>query len=179
MRKKIDVKTLVLCGLFAAMTAVCSQLAIPTGFAEPINLALFSVYLAGGLLGPVYATVSQLCYLLLGAVGLPVFAQMTGGISILVGPSGGYLIGYAAAAWLTGFLCRRLQGKWWHNTIAMVAGLFACYALGTVWFMALMGLGLWESLLMCVIPYLPGDVIKIMMAVLLLPRLRKGLRYGT
>ena len=95
------VKTMIYCALFAALTAVCSQLAIPIQ-PVPINLALLSVYIAGGLLGGGMGAASQAVFLLIGAVGVPVFAGFRGGVQALVGPTGGYLIGYAAAAFVTG-----------------------------------------------------------------------------
>ena len=85
------VKTMIYCALFAALTAVCSQLAIPIQ-PVPINLALLSVYIAGGLLGGGMGAASQAVFLLIGAVGVPVFAGFRGGVQALVGPTGGYLI---------------------------------------------------------------------------------------
>ena len=82
------------CALFAALTAVCSQLAIPMPWGVPINLALFAVYMAGTMLGPVWGAASQLVYLLLAAVGVPVMAGMQGGPAVLLGKTGGYAIGY-------------------------------------------------------------------------------------
>ena len=140
------------CALFAALTAVCSQLAIPMPWGVPINLALFAVYMAGTMLGPVWGAASQLVYLLLAAVGVPVMAGMQGGPAVLLGKTGGYAIGYLLAA--------------------LIAGA-ACYVLGTIWFMVLTGLDLPTSLTYCVIPYLPGDVIKIALASLLTLQLDK------
>ena len=82
------------CALFAALTAVCSQLAIPMPWGVPINLALFAVYMAGTMLGPIWGAASQLVYLLLAAVGVPVMAGMQGGPAVLLGKTGGYAIGY-------------------------------------------------------------------------------------
>ena len=79
------------CALFAALTAILSQIAIPIG-PVPINLATLAVFIAGGLMGPVWGAVSMIVYVALGAVGVPVFAMFTGGISIIVGPTGGYII---------------------------------------------------------------------------------------
>ena len=148
------------CALFAALTAVCSQLAIPMPWGVPINLALFAVYMAGTMLGPVWGAASQLVYLLLAAVGVPVMAGMQGGPAVLLGKTGGYAIGYLLAALIAG-------------AFACVVGCAACYVLGTIWFMVLTGLDLPTSLTYCVIPYLPGDVIKIALASLLTIQLDK------
>ena len=87
------VRRMVLCALFAALTAVCSQIAVPMPGGVPINLALFSVYMAGTLLGPVWGTASQLVYVLLAAVGVPVLAGFSGGPAVLFGKTGGYVLG--------------------------------------------------------------------------------------
>ena len=161
------------CALFAALTAVCSQLAIPMPWGVPINLALFAVYMAGTMLGPVWGAASQLVYLLLAAVGVPVMAGMQGGPTVLLGKTGGYAIGYILTALITALLSKVLGRKFWALCVAMVVGCAACYVLGTIWFMVLTGLDLPTSLTYCVIPYLPGDVIKIVLASLLTIQLDK------
>ena len=161
------------CALFAALTAVCSQLAIPMPWGVPINLALFAVYMAGTMLGPVWGAASQLVYLLLAAVGVPVMAGMQGGPAVLLGKTGGYAIGYILTALLTALLTKALGRKFWSLCVAMVVGCAVCYVLGTIWFMVLTGLDLPTSLTYCVIPYLPGDVIKIALASLLTIQLDK------
>ena len=99
---------LALCGLFAALTAVCTYISIPLGFTPvPVNLATLAVFLAGGILGMKYGTVSLMVYVLLGAVGLPVFSNFSGGPGVLMGPTGGYIAGYIAAAFIVGFHMRQ------------------------------------------------------------------------
>ena len=152
-------RSLILCALFAALTAVLSQIAIPIQ-PVPINLATFSVFVAGGVLG---------------AVGLPVFSSFSGGMGILFGPTGGYIVGYVAAAWLVGLLSARCHGKAYWFALSMAGGLALCYLLGTAWYMVVAHTGLVESLLLCVVPFLPGDAAKIAVAALLVPVLRKTL----
>lgn len=168
------IRRMILCALFAALTAVCSQIALPTPWGVPINLALFAVYLAGALLGPVWGTVSQLVYLGLAAVGVPVLAGLGGGPAALFGRTGGYVIGYLMAALLTGALAPRGAGTR-RLAAAMAAGCIGCYALGTVWYMAITGIALWQSLLVCVLPFLPGDLVKIAGAVALARRVSRQL----
>lgn len=168
-------REMILCALFAALTAVFSQLAIPLA-PVPINLATFSVFLAGGLLGAKYGALSQLVYVLLGAFGLPVFTGMSGGFGRIMGPTGGYIAGYVAAAFLTGFLISKLPRGFWSCVLAMVAGLAACYALGTLWFVQLTGNPLSSALTICVIPFLPGDAAKITLASLVTVRLKDRLK---
>jgi biotin transport system substrate-specific component len=151
-------KKLILCALFAALTAVCSMISIPLPFTPvPINLATLSVFLAGGILGSKGGAISQLVYVALGAVGLPVFHSFTGGFGIIAGPTGGYLIGYIAGAWLIGFMTEKLGHGFYMNLVSMTAGLAVCYTLGTIWFMRLTSTGLAAALMLCVVPFLIGD----------------------
>ncbi len=167
-------KMMILCALFAALTAVCSMISVPLPFTPvPINLATLSVFLAGGLLGSRYGTLSQLVYVLLGAIGLPVFSGFTGGFGSITGPTGGYIIGYIAAAWLIGFLIEKLGHGFYKNIISMISGLAVCYALGTLWFMYITSTGLAAALMMCVVPFLIGDAIKIIAGSILVKKLHK------
>jgi biotin transport system substrate-specific component len=167
-------KKLILCSLFAALTAVCSMISIPLPFTPvPINLATLSVFLAGGLLGSKGGAVSQGVYVVLGAVGLPVFHSFTGGLGILTGPTGGYIIGYVAAAWLTGFIIEKLGHSFVKNMTGMAAGLAVCYALGTAWFIYITSTGPAAALMMCVVPFLFGDALKILAGSILVMRLQR------
>ena len=134
--ENLRVRRMVLCALFAALTAVCSQIAIPMPWGVPINLALFAVYMAGTMLGAFWGTVSQLVFVALAAIGVPVLAGFQGGPSAIFGKTGGYV-------------------------------------LGTIWFMTLTGADLASALGWCVLPYLPGDVIKIALAAILTIQLDK------
>ena len=165
-------KTRQLCytALFAALTAVCSQLIIPTPWMVPLSMSTLAVFLSGALLGAKWGTLAQGVYLLLGLVGAPVFSGMRGGFQVLAGPTGGYLIGYLAAAALTGWLVERVPVRWM-TPVAMAAGLAACYAFGTAWFVLLNHTPLLPALVKCVLPYLPGDALKIAAATLLTARL--------
>ena len=167
-------KMMILCALFAALTAVCSMISIPLPFTPvPINLATLSFFLAGGLLGSKYGPLSQLVYVALGAVGLPVFHSFTGGFGIITGATGGYIIGYVAGAWLIGFLAEKIGRGYYKNIIGMTAGLAVCYTLGTLWFMYLTSTGLIGALTACVVPFLPGDAIKIAAGAILVKKLHK------
>ena len=140
-----------LCAFFAALTAVCSQIALPMPWGVPVNLALLAVCLGGALLGPVWGTASQAVYLLLAAAGVPVLAGLSGGPAALFGLTGGYAAGYLLAALLTAVLAGR-QAGFARLCAAMAAGCLGCYALGTVWFVAVSGNSVWQSLALCVLP---------------------------
>ncbi|MDO4546127.1 MAG: biotin transporter BioY [Bacillota bacterium] len=180
---------LVLCGLFAALTAICSFITIPLGFTPiPLNLGTLAVFLTGGILGKKYGSISIIVYVLLGAAGVPVFSGFRGGFSVLVGPTGGYIAGYIAAVFLIGLILDKWFGKVRRSekrrntkdlalcALSMIVGLTVCYALGTAWFMFSTGTDLWASLIACVIPFLPGDAIKILAASILVRKLRPILR---
>ena len=174
MSTTISTKKIAVCAMFAALTAICSQIAIPIP-PIPINLALFAVHLSGALLGAKFGLFSQLAFVLLGAFGLPVFQGFSGGMGIITGPTGGYIVGYLVAAFLVGLICERWGRSFRKLCIAMVIGVAACYAFGTVWFMMLTGKGLVAALGMCVLPFLPGDALKILGAAWLVQGLRKPL----
>lgn len=186
--KRIALKGMIMAAVFAALTGILTQVQIPLE-PVPINMALFSVYMAGALMGPWYGALSMAAYVLLGAVGVPVFSGFSGGLHKLVGPTGGYIVGYVLCAFLTGGLSRaplfkaslsKLKG--WRGfeyavlALSMLAGLVGCYALGTAWFMLTTGRDLWTSLGLCVLPFLPGDAVKIALATILSGRLRAPLR---
>lgn len=172
MKTKMTTKRLTACALFAGITAVCSQLIIPMPMMVPISFSLFAVYLSGGLLGAGAGALSQVVYILLGAVGLPIFAGFQAGVGVLVGPTGGYLWGYILAAWIVGYLTQKFGAGFWRLVAAMAAGLVACYTVGTIWFVFVTGKGLVAALMACVLPFLPGDAIKIALAAVLVKRLQ-------
>lgn len=144
-----------LIALFAAIMAVCSWIMIPA--TVPFTMQTFGVFLAVGLLGGKRGTISIIVYLLLGAVGLPVFSGFTGGIGHILGPTGGYMVGFIFTA-LIMWLSERFFGKGTRTlATSMVIGLIVCYAFGTAWFMSVYTkntgeIGLATALSWCVIP---------------------------
>lgn len=169
------VRHLVLCALFAALVAVCSQIAIPMPWGVPINLAVFAVCLAGSMLGPVWGTASLVVYVALAAIGVPVLAGFQGGPAAIFGKTGGYAVGYIVAALLTGLVTKALGRRFPALVLAMVVGCLACYALGTLWFVFLTHSPLLTALGLCVLPYLPADALKIALAALLTVQLDRRL----
>lgn len=167
---RLSIRSLLLCALFAALMAVCSQLSIPLPMV-PINLALLAALLGGALLGPKLGAAAMGVYVLVGLMGVPVFASFGAGPGTLFGKTGGYIIGYILAAFLTGLLAGKGKG-YWRTCLAMVVGTLACYLFGTAWFMQVTGMELWLSLTYCVLPFLPGDGLKILAAAWLSRRLR-------
>ena len=157
------------CGIFAALLAVCAWLSIPFGD-QAVSLQSFGLFLALGLLGGRGGMVTVLVYLLLGAVGLPVFSGFRGGIAVLLGPTGGYLWGFLVACATYWLLENRLQP--WLN---MILGMAVCYACGTAWYFFMYAPGaLWPVILTCVVPYLLPDSLKLLLS-LSVTRKIKGL----
>lgn len=161
-----DTRNLVLCAVCAAITCILAPLSIPLAGGVPISLATFAVMLAGVLLGGTLGAFSQLIYVLLGAVGLPVFAGWSGGLGNVLGMTGGYIIGYIPCAWLTGLIYKKFGSnakksvKILFMILGMTAGNIALYVIGTAWFMVVTGMTLEASLAACVIPFIPGNFIK-------------------
>ena len=154
------------CALFAAMMALCAWIGIPLGHTV-FTMQTFGVLLALGVLGGKRGTISILCYLLLGAAGLPVFSGFRGGIGAILGPTGGYLWGFLA----TGLVFWLLEK--WSRPVAMVAGIAVCYACGTIWYMTYTGGALAAVLAQTVLPYLIPDAVKLVLALRLTKRLKK------
>ena len=173
--KKGDTRRLVFCALFTALIAVFSQLQLPVG-PVPVSLATLGVMLCGLLLGWRCGVLAVGAYILLGAVGVPVFAGFQGGAGRLLGPTGGYIVGYLFYALLAGLNLPRLQERFWGRCVLLLLGTAVCYVLGTAWFVKTSGRTLAESLSLCVVPFLPGDAAKIALAAFLTPRLRKALK---
>ena len=159
----------------AAVMAICSWISIPA--TVPFTMQTFGVFLSVGLLGGRRGTIAVLVYLMLGAAGLPVFSGFTGGIGHMLGPTGGYMIGFVLSALLM-WLMERLMGRSQKTLVlSMIAGLLVCYAFGTVWFMILYtrdsgSIGIMTALTWCVIPYIIPDALKILLASVLTRRLR-------
>ena len=165
--------------LFAVLMAVCSWISIPA--AVPFTMQTFGVFLAVAVLGGKRGTLAILVYLLLGAVGAPVFAGFSGGISALVGSTGGYIIGFLFLALVMWLMERLLGKKTWVLAVSMVLGLVVCYAFGTAWFMVVYArnsgpIGLATALGWCVIPYIVPDLVKIALALLLQKLLSPAIR---
>lgn len=160
---------MVLCSLFAALTAICAWMSIPLPGVS-FTMQTFAVLLTLGLLGGRWGTVSILLYLLLGLMGLPVFSGFRGGGACLLDPTGGFLWGFLVCG-LVYWLLERL-GK----LPAMLCGMMACYCCGSWWFSVYAGTTLPGAAMVCVVPWLVPDGIKLALAYTLAKRIRKQLR---
>ena len=165
-------KKLIFVALFAAMTALFAQIVIPLPFSPvPVNLALLAPLLAGRLFGMKVAFMSQLLYIALGALGLPVFTAFSGGIGVLLGPGGGFLLGYLVSA----FLCGQRRFPKTESTLAnaflMCLSVLLCYLCGTLWYAFVSKTSFLTALSLCSLPFLPGDALKIVAGLYLVKKL--------
>lgn len=172
MNKKI--KDIAIISVAAAMICVVSPVSIPIGDI-PISLATFIIYLIAAIIGPKKGTISVLVYILVGIIGIPVFSSYRAGIGVIVGVTGGYIVGYIPLALLTGIFIYKCKGKIWMYPIGMILGTIVCYFIGTIWYMFNTNNNLISSLLVCVVPFLLFDLIKIVLSSVLAYLINKKL----
>lgn len=161
--------------MFAVLITVCSWIAVPTSV--PFTMQTFAVFAAVGVLGGRRGTLAVAVYLLMGAIGLPVLAEFTGGLGIMLGSTGGYLLGFLLAALAMWAMEAALGRGKWVLLSSMILGMFIYYAFGTAWFMVVYArqsgpVGLWTALAWCVFPYILPDLLKIALAMSISQRLR-------
>ena len=184
MKKPLTTKEFAMIGVFTALTAVMAQIAIPLPFTPvPISFGLVAVYIAGILLNPKHAILTQVCYLLLGAMGAPVFGNFRGGITALFGATGGYLMMYPiiagiVSAALNSRKSRQTEKQQSKSMLFLKSGLSICiahillYLGGTVWLCAVTGNIFQAGLALAVYPYIPLDIVKIIFCITAIVPLR-------
>ena len=165
---------IVLVGVFVAIISICAWISIPM-VPIPITLQTLGVFITASILGAKLGTVSIIIYILLGAVGLPVFSNFTGGFGILLSPTGGFIIGFIFTALTIGIITS-FKNSILTNTLAMLLGLLLCYLFGTVWYCIYANVDFITAVLVCVVPFLFGDAIKIIVASILVTKLKKHIK---
>lgn len=173
--KTKDITVLAIC---TALMCVLSPISIPLAGGVPISLATFVVMVLAIVLKQYKSMIVVALYLVLGLIGLPVFGNFSSGASILFGMTGGYLFGYLLLAYITGLFASKyeskdLKTKNIYLMLGMVIGTAALYVLGTAYFMKFTGMNLASSMMACVIPFIPGDLIKMVVALIISPRIEK------
>ena len=176
---KFSTRDLCFCAIGAALIAVCAWISIPADV--PFTLQTFAIFTVCGLLGGGRGTVSVLVYLLLGAVGAPVFAGFRGGFASLLGTTGGYLVGFVLLTLIIAFAQARWGQDQWVFVLSAAVGLLVCYAFGTAWFMNVYAknsgpIGLATALSWCVFPFVLPDLAKLALGFLLGKKLKKILK---
>ena len=166
---------MVLASLMAALTAVGAYIHVPIG-PVPIVLSTLFVILSGLLLGSRWGVVSMCLYLLVGAIGMPVFAGGKGGLAHFLGPTGGYLLGYILASWLTGLIAERSQGILSLEILSVVIGSVAIYSLGVPWLKMVTQMSWPKTFMVGIAPFLIGDAVKASVALILARAIRPILK---
>lgn len=174
--KSSNTKDIVYISLLSVLMVVCSYLSIPTVI--PFTMQTFAVFFSFNFLGGKKGILSVCIYLLLGLIGLPVFANGTSGIGIILGTTGGYMIGWIFSGLVMWIVEKIFGRKLWTQILAMILGLLVCYIIGTAWFMVVYArssgaIGLWTALVWCVFPFVLPDLLKLGLALWLSQRLRK------
>lgn len=174
--RKTSTHDLVYISVFAVIIAICSWISIPSTI--PFTLQTLGVFVTVGVLGGKRGTIAVLIYILMGAVGIPVFSGFTCGIGILMGSTGGYIIGFLFTALVMWGIEKLFGRRRIVLNLSMAVGLVTCYAVGTVWYMAVYArttgaVGLGTVLGWCVFPFIIPDLIKIAAAMFLTDRISK------
>ncbi len=161
----MDTSSMVKAGLLAALAAVAAQIAIPLPFSPiPITLQVFVPLLAGAVLGPFYGTLSMVIYVLMGVIGLPVFAKGAAGLGVVIGPMGGYLFGFVAAALIVGIVVTKIGDTTGKLIVAMSAGVLVIYTLGVIQLTLISSLTPVQAILAGAAPFIVPDFIKAIIA---------------
>lgn len=174
-QKTMSTVNIVMIALFAAILCVISPFSIPIG-PIPLSLATFVIYVSLFFLGWKRGMIACLAYLIIGLAGVPVFTGFSGGIGKLAGPTGGYLIGYIFVALIAGIFIEKYEKSIVLCLVGLVLGTVVLYAFGTAWFCLSTGSHLGAALALCVLPFIPGDCIKIVSASLIGQSVKKQLK---
>lgn len=154
--------------LFVAIISICSIITIPTPVGVPFTLQTFSIALCGYILNKKYSVASVLTYLIIGCIGLPVFSGFQGGFGILIGKTGGFLIGFMPFV----FLCSLASRKALRILLGII-GLLVCHIFGILWFAYITGIDIRESILLVSLPYLIKDILSLLLAYFFETKVRK------
>jgi biotin transport system substrate-specific component len=169
---KTSTKGMVYAALFGALTAAGAFIVIPLP-PVPITAQTFFLNVAAILLGGPLGAVSQFIYVMLGIVGIPVFAGGKAGLGVLFGPTGGYLLGFIIAAFVIGMINRMKKnaGIFWH-IFSMLIGMLIIYSIGSIQLSLVAKMSFPNALAVGVLPFIPGDIIKIILAAIICSRLK-------
>ena len=173
--KAFTVGEMVNTAVFAAVICAVAPFAVPIG-PVPLSLATFIIYIAAGTLGLKSGVLSVVLYVLLGVIGAPVFTNFEGGFHKVAGATGGFIIGYVPCAAIIGVMTGAFGKKLRSYILGMVLGTLLLYTCGVFWFVFQTGNSFQASLLLCVLPFLPGDAVKIVASAMIAPRLRSVMR---
>ena len=174
--KLFTVKNMCYVGLFTAVIAIMAQISIPMPLGVPMTMQTFAITLAAIILGAKLSTISTLIYILLGAIGLPVLAGFSGGISKFVGPTGGFLISFPIMAFIIGYAVDHRSAFKGAFVIGLIAGTVVNYIVGIAMFCILTQSSVAVGFTACVLPFIPTAIIKAILAALIGFPIRKRLK---
>lgn len=174
MENKSKIYLLTCCALMAALMCIFGPMSVPIG-PIPVSLTNLILYFALYLIGTKGTLISYIVYLLLGIIGLPVFSGYQGGPAKIAGPTGGYLVGFILLVLISGIIMKRSKLNIPITIVGMIVGTLVAYAFGTVWFVVLMKVTYSYALSVCVFPFIPFDLAKIVIATILGKAVRTAL----
>ncbi|MCR5279014.1 MAG: biotin transporter BioY [Lachnospiraceae bacterium] len=174
---KTHIRTMTFVALSAAIICALSpfSFAIPVS-PVPISLSILAIYIAVYACGFKWGSAAVLLYILIGLAGVPVFAGFSAGPAKLMGPTGGYIVGYVFVSLIAGLFIEKFESKLYMHAVGMVLGTAVCYMLGTFWLSVTASLTFKAALFAGVIPYIPADIVKIIIALLTGPAIRKAIK---
>lgn len=177
MSKKLNVRDMIYSALFATITAVLGYVVIPLPFSPiPITGQSLAVMLAGCVLTPLQAALSMITFLLMGAIGIPVFSGGRAGIGIIVGKSGGYLIGFLVGAIIISLLVRKNKSLVNMLIASVIGGIVVVHILGSAWLGSVTAMGMKKAFLLGSAPFIVGDLLKAVVAALIGTKLNKQIK---
>lgn len=178
MFKKLTVRDLTMISLFTALICVSSYIRIDLPVGAPITAQTLAVMLAGSVLAPRQAAFSLFTYLLLGAVGAPIFAGGTAGLPIILGKTGGYLIGFLVGAVVISLIRGKKSSLLRLGIANVIGGIIVVNLFGAIWLNYVTGMGMAKTFMLGVLPFIPGDLLKVVAATIIANRLNKYLSYN-
>ena len=158
-----NLKLLIYIALLASILSVTAPLSFNIG-TVPITLATFSVYLIGGLTKKWHGILAVLVYIVLGIIGIPVFSNFRGGLGVIVGATGGYIIGYLPCVLIISLITSINKKKIYWYPLGIFLGTIVCYLFGSIWFMIVMNYNFIDTLKVCVVPFILFDLVKLVLA---------------
>jgi biotin transport system substrate-specific component len=175
MNLKLSIKEMTTVAIFSALTAILSQISIPLPFSPvPITFQILAIYISSIILGSKLGAISQIIYMLLGAIGLPVFPNFSGGLHSIMGPTGGYIISFPIIAFIIGKLSEK-ELPFITIAIGLILSLLVCYSIGVLQLSFITKMSIQKSIVVGALPFIPLDIVKIIIAYLIGIRVKASL----
>ncbi|MDR0596522.1 MAG: biotin transporter BioY [Clostridiales Family XIII bacterium] len=175
-KKKLSIQDMCMIGFFTAVICVLGQISIPMPYGVPMTLQTLAIPLAGVVLGAKRGTISTLVYIIIGALGLPVFAGFASGIGVILGPTGGFLLSFPVLAWFSGLGADKGKAIW--LVAGLVIGVIINYICGMLMFSLVTSQGMAAAFFACVFPFIPTGIVKIILVATLGTKIKSILIKG-